>query len=286
MTVKAGLPVSLDIKIIGEPPPKVTWFFNGAELHTDEQLRIDNVDYNTKFLIMRSKRAYTGKYTIKAKNEVGEDEAEVEIVIIGKPSKPKGPLDVADITKNGCLLSWKKPEDDGGSPIEYYEIEKMDPATGQWVPCGTSKEPKAQIGGLQEGKQYKFRVKAVNKEGESEELETDKPITAKNPFDEPDKPGRPEPRNWDKDFVDLEWSPPKSDGGAPITGYIIQKREKGGRSWQDCAKTSGDRPVGKVTDVEEGHEYEFRVIAVNKAGPSEPSDHSKSVICKPRFRKY
>lgn len=47
--------------------------------------------------------------------------------------------------------------------------------------------------------------------------------------DEPGKPGRPEPRNWDKDFVELEWSAPKDDGGAPITGYIIQKREKGGR---------------------------------------------------------
>lgn len=38
--------------------------------------------------------------------------------------------------------------------------------------------------GLQEGKPYKFRVKAVNKEGESEELETEKSIIAKNPFGE------------------------------------------------------------------------------------------------------
>jgi hypothetical protein len=40
------------------------------------------------------------------------------------------------------------------------------------------------VTGLQEGKPYKFRVKAVNKEGESEELETEKPIIAKNPFGE------------------------------------------------------------------------------------------------------
>lgn len=145
VTVKAGLPLSLDVKIIGEPPPTVTWSFKGQEIQTDDQIRIDNIDYNTKFLIMRSKRANTGKYTIKAKNEVGEDEAEVEIIIVGKPSKPKGPLEVDDITKNGCTLSWKKPEDDGGSPIEYYEIEKMDPLTGQWMPCGTSKEPKVNI---------------------------------------------------------------------------------------------------------------------------------------------
>lgn len=100
----------------------------------------------------------------------------------GRPGKPKGPLEATDVTKNGCKLKWKKPDDDGGVPIEYYEIEKLDPLTGQWIPCGKSTEPEANIGGLQEGKPYKFRVKAVNKEGESEELELDKPIIAKNPF--------------------------------------------------------------------------------------------------------
>ena len=50
------------------------------------------------------------------------------------------------------------------------------------MPCGTSDKPEADITGLQEGKKYKFRVKAVNKEGESEPLECDKEILAKNPF--------------------------------------------------------------------------------------------------------
>lgn len=100
----------------------------------------------------------------------------------GKPGSPEGPLEVSDVTKNGCKLKWKKPEDDGGSPVLCYEIEKLDPLTGQWIPCGKSTEPEANITGLQEGKKYKFRVKAVNKEGESEPLETEKSIIAKNPF--------------------------------------------------------------------------------------------------------
>lgn len=91
-------------------------------------------------------------------------------------------MDVSDVTKNSAKLKWEKPEDDGGTPIEYYEIEKLDPLTGHWVPCGRSTEPEATVHGLQEGKPYKFRVRAVNKEGESDELETDKSIIAKNPF--------------------------------------------------------------------------------------------------------
>ncbi|KAG8239130.1 hypothetical protein J437_LFUL018920 [Ladona fulva] len=250
ITVKVGLQVTLDINIIGEPPPVVTWTFK------DKVMK--NVALCMEIIPFR-------------------------LLNCSKPGKPKGPLEVADVTKHGCKLKWKKPEDDGGAPIEYYEIEKLDPLTGQWIPCGKSTEPEANVTGLQEGKPYKFRVRAVNKEGESEELETDKPIIAKNPFDEPSKPGRPEIRNWDKDFVDLEWSPPKSDGGAPIEKYIVQMRDKEGRNWVDAATSSGDRTAAKVTAVEEGHEYEFRIVAVNKAGPSEPSDPSKSVVAKPRF---
>lgn len=62
------------------------------------------------------------------------------------------------------------------------QIEKLDPLTGQWMPCGESKTPEFDVTGLQEGKKYKFRVKAVNPEGESEPLEADKAIIAKNPF--------------------------------------------------------------------------------------------------------
>jgi len=89
LTVKVGLTVTLDVNIIGEPPPKVTWTFKDKELVSDDIIRIDNVDYNTKFFILKTKRAHTGKYVITAKNEVGEDSAEIEITVLGKPSKPK-----------------------------------------------------------------------------------------------------------------------------------------------------------------------------------------------------
>ena len=40
------------------------------------------------------------------------------------------------------------------------------------------------VPGLQEGKEYMFRVKAVNDEGESEPLETDHAVLAKDPYSE------------------------------------------------------------------------------------------------------
>lgn len=101
---------------------------------------------------------------------------------IAVPGKPKGPLKVSDVTKNGCKLKWDKPEDDGGKPITGYAVEKFDKATGRWVPVGKTLEPEMDVKGLQEGHEYQFRVKAINDEGESEPLETESSIIAKNPF--------------------------------------------------------------------------------------------------------
>jgi predicted phage tail protein len=282
ITVKVGQMVNFDVDVIGEPPPKIVWKFNGQELSSGDIYLIDNIDYNTKFNLMRATRKENGVYTITATNSSGTDEATVEVNVLGKPSKPNGPLEVSDVHKEGCKLKWKPPDDDGGAPIECYEVEKMDEETGRWVPAGKSKETSIEVSNLIPGKKYKFRVRAVNKEGDSDELETDHSTVAKNPFDEPGKPGRPEPTDWDKDHVDLKWTPPESDGGAPITGYIIEKRKKGTHKWQKAKTLLTPDTNATVPDLEEGEEYEFRVMAVNKAGPSEPSDASRSVIAKPR----
>lgn len=53
--------------------------------------------------------------------------------VLDVPGKPEGPLKVSDIHKEGCTLKWKPPEDDGGSPIDFYAIEKFDTETGKSV---------------------------------------------------------------------------------------------------------------------------------------------------------
>jgi len=57
------------------------------------------------------------------------------------------------------------------------------------------------------------------------------------------------------------------------------------RPWEKCAEVPGTQTKGTAPNLTEGEEYEFRVIAVNKGGPGEPSDPSKNITAKARYRK-
>lgn len=44
--------------------------------------------------------------------------------------------------------------------------------------------------------------------------------------DEPDRPGKPYAKDWDKNSVHLKWTPPANENGAPVTSYIIEKKDQ------------------------------------------------------------
>ena len=50
----------------------------------EPNITIVNVEYNTKFTLKDSLRKNTGIYKIVAENVHGKDEAEVEVVVLGK----------------------------------------------------------------------------------------------------------------------------------------------------------------------------------------------------------
>ncbi|CAH8549228.1 unnamed protein product [Schistosoma rodhaini] len=75
------------------------------------------------------------------------------------------------------------------------------------------------------------------------------------------------------------------DGGARVTGYLVEKRKKFATDWEPA--TPDGKPVmnnnAHIDGLDENAEYEFRVRAVNAAGTGEPSQPTElTKICPKR----
>ncbi len=67
--------------------------------------------------------------------------------------------------------------------------------------------------------------------------------------------------------IDVVWTAPQNDGGAPITGYKIAYRAVGSASWQ-FVTVDGSTFSRTLTSLHADTEYEIQVFAINAAGES------------------
>ena len=133
---------------------------------------------------------------------------------------------------------------------------------------------------------YRFEVVAVNKEGCSPAARLKDPVTAESPFTVPGVPTDVNIVDFDEQSVTLRWNKPHSDGGKPITHYIIQKKDEFG-GWFEALVTDDANCCATIAELEArvpglslGKKYQFRVIACTKAGESDPSQETKPHLCR------
>ena len=78
-------------------------------------------------------------------------------------------------------------------------------------------------------------------------------------------PGAPqvlEITDFDASLVRLKWKAPVSDGGQPVTYYVLEYKQKGEDEWQQAPKVKTDKnPKGVVDGLTNNCKYEFRVFA-------------------------
>ena len=91
--------------------------------------------------------------------------------------------------------------------------------------------------------------------------------------------------DFDNSSMTLRLGKPKEDS---ICYYVIQQKEyMDSTGWQDAlitndqnTRTTQDKLEVQVPGLREGRWYQFRVIAVNKAGKSDPSLETQPHVCK------
>ena len=71
------------------------------------------------------------------------------------------------------------------------------------------------------------------------------------------------------------WTSPTSDGGSPITGYIVEQKDVDSTRWNRITAKPITDTTYEAAGLKPNKEYQYRVMAENKAGTgpaSEPSD--------------
>lgn len=83
-------------------------------------------------------------------------------------------------TRDSITLGWKKPISNGGSHVSAYILEQSE--DGKWKQIMKSKDTSYSLSEVTEGKEYLFRVKALNESGEGPPAELS--VLAKDQFGE------------------------------------------------------------------------------------------------------
>ncbi len=124
----------------GEPPPDIQWIREGPDgavaqvaANRADEVTVTVTERSARLALNSVRKAQEGRYTVTATNESGAATASFELSVRDRPSPP-GRVTAATATvaagggagggemKDGALLSWKRPEQDGGCSIDYYQV--------------------------------------------------------------------------------------------------------------------------------------------------------------------
>uniref|UniRef100_A0A663DYJ2 Titin n=1 Tax=Aquila chrysaetos chrysaetos TaxID=223781 RepID=A0A663DYJ2_AQUCH len=247
----------------------------GSVIIIREAAIIDTTSSFTSLVLDNVNRFDTGKYTLTLENSSGTKSAFVSVRVLDTPSAPVN-LKIREITKDSVSLSWEPPLLDGGAKIKNYIIEKREATRKAYAAVVTNCHKTSwKVDQLQEGCYYFFRISAENEYGIGLPAETSDPVKV---AEVPQPPGKITVDDVTRNSISLSWAKPEHDGGSKIIQYIVEMQAKGSEKWSECARVKTLEAV--ITNLTQGEEYLFRVMAVNEKGKSDPKALAVPIVAK------
>lgn len=125
---------------------------------------------------------------------------------------------------SSATVRWTPPASNGGSPITGYEVRAVNAATNAQVgglrPAGPAATTLV-VTGLTNGTGYRFQVRAVNGVGAGGYSALSNTVTAATVPGPPVIGTASSGANGGTLTATARWSPPASDGGSAISGYVV-----------------------------------------------------------------
>lgn len=125
ITVKAGKDFEVHIPYKATPKAQAQWFVGEKELDSDDRVSakvrteinwhpfnlsgLQALDNVVTLVNRKAERGDAGVYKLVLKNSEGASQVQFRVNVLAPPTKPEGPLDVANVTAEGCTLNWKPP---------------------------------------------------------------------------------------------------------------------------------------------------------------------------------
>uniref|UniRef100_A0AAX7SVB4 Myomesin 3 n=1 Tax=Astatotilapia calliptera TaxID=8154 RepID=A0AAX7SVB4_ASTCA len=223
------------------------------------------------------------KCVSRAGNSSYSDESQPIMVksAIHVPSAPSA-IVLLLCTGSEMVLGWRAPFSDGGSPVRGYYLDQKEKGMEIWreVNVKPVKERQFKVCNLTSGHFYQFRVFAANVVGIGKPSEPSEAfLCEKWTMPEPGCPYDLEIREVRNGSLVLLWAAPLYEGRSPVTGYLL-KISQGDQSenWTALSEKSISDTHYKVSGLQVGETYRFRVSAINEAGVGHASLPSEPVI--------
>ncbi len=198
-------------------------------------------------------------FTVRATNAAGSSTPSSPSNAVTPSTVPGAPTDVAATAGNAqATVSWTAPSSDGGAPITGYAVTSTPGGRTCTVNALT-----CTVTGLVNGTAYTFTVTATSSRGTGA---ASQPSTAVTPSTVPGQPRDVRSTGGDQQATVI-WTAPASDGGSPITSYVVTAvdRTDASRGGQTCTWTSGPLTC-TVVGLTNGDVYAFTVVARNANG--------------------
>lgn len=111
INAKLGEPFKIHVPYTGTRPDSVSLVKDGKPIDLPSGRFVLEVTPDEVIITdTKADKEDSGRYDVVLENEVGKDQATVQVNVKSPPDAPTGPLEVTNVTADGCTLKWKPPK--------------------------------------------------------------------------------------------------------------------------------------------------------------------------------